>query len=441
MGALYGCVRGVGAVPLASAAVIVAERDGAVHQAQADARGCYEIAGLPAGRYVPIVSAPGYDAAAIRPWGLPARIGAGDRTQLDAALVPLSLPAVRPGLMLQISAPVTLTWALPQPGMAVRRQLSYDSGGRPNQLTYLYTPVAAGDAPLPTLLAVYPGAADTWEGVSIPLAAAGYAVVAVGPAYALDLEDDIAELQRLVAFARAGALPGADGERMALLGGSYSSLHVQALLERDSGFRGVVLLGGISDIFDMRRRFEHGSFIPPFGLDQALIALGTPDISPERPWRYSSRFHLRRGLPPMLLMHSRNDEIVPFQQSEQLAADLARLGVPHEAHFFDGLSHYLLADQPSAELTSLYDLTLAFLRRTLLVRFQRDHDYTVFGSFAPVRYRARSAMMLLERAGNSPHYVQERLYGNAHRLDSCFILCLCTDRPDDRGHRLDRPEG
>ncbi len=273
--------------------------------------------------------------------------------------------------------------------MAVRRQLSYDSGGRPNQLTYLYTPVAAGDAPLPTLLAVYPGAADTWEGVSIPLAAAGYAVVAVGPAYALDLEDDIAELQRLVAFARAGALPGADGERMALLGGSYSSLHVQALLERDSGFRGVVLLGGISDIFDMRRRFEHGSFIPPFGLDQALIALGTPDISPERPWR----------------------------------------------------SHYLLADQPSAELTSLYDLTLAFLRRTLLVRFQRDHDYTVFGSFAPVRYRARSAMMLLERAGNSPHYVQERLYGNAHRLDSCFILCLCTDRPDDRGHRLDRPEG
>jgi hypothetical protein len=202
----------------------------------------------------------------------------------------------------QAANTVTLTWALPQPSLAVRRQLSYDSGGRPNQLTYLYTPVAAGAAPLPTLLAVYPGAADTWEGVSIPLAAAGYAVVAVGPAYALDLEDDIAELQRLVAFARAGALPGADGARMALLGGSYSSLHVQALLERDSGFRGVVLLGGISDIFDMRRRFEHGSFVPPFGLDQALIALGTPDISPERPWRYSSRFHLRRGLPPMLLM-------------------------------------------------------------------------------------------------------------------------------------------
>ena len=364
-GTLYGCVRGQGGEPLPGATVIAAERDGTVHQAAAGEDGCYELAGLPAGRYVPIVSAPGYDDAAIRHWGLPARVGAGERQLLDATLVPLSLPAVRPGAALRVGAPITLTWKLPRPGTAVRRQISYDSGGRPNQLTYLYTPVDASGEPLPTLLAVYPGPADTWEGVSIPLAAAGYAVLAVGPAYALDLEDDIAELQRLVAFARAGALPRVDSRRMALLGGSYSSLHVQALLERDEGFRGAVLLGGISDVFDMRRRFERGSFIPPFGLDQALVALGTPNISPERYWRYSSRYHLRRSLPPMLLMHSRNDEVVPFQQSEQLAADLTRLGVPHEAYFFDGMSHYLLADQPSEELTKLYDMTLAFLRRTL----------------------------------------------------------------------------
>jgi hypothetical protein len=364
-GALYGCVRSVGGQALPRATVSVAEPDGALHQAMADRNGCYELASLPAGRYVPIASAAGYDDAAIRSWGLPVGVGVGERTRLDAVLAPLSLPAVQPGARLQIGEPITLTWALPQPGTAVRRQLSYDSGGRPNQLTYLYTPVGAGAAPLPTLLAVYPGQADTWEGVSIPLAAAGYAVIAVGPAYALDLANDIAELQRLAAFARAGALPGVDARRMAVLGGSYSSLHVQALLERDAGFRAVLLLGGISDIFDMRRRFEQGSFIPPFGLDQALIALGTPNSSPERYWRYSSRFHLRRGLPPMLLMHSRNDEIVPFQQSEQLAADLTRLDVPHEAYFFDGLSHYLLADRPSAELTNLYDITLAFLRHSV----------------------------------------------------------------------------
>src|SRR3954469_1282018 len=85
-GALHGCVHGAGAVPLADADVIVAERDGTLHQAQANANGCYQIIGLPAGRYVPIVSAAGYDPAAIRSWGLPTWIGAGDNTQLDATL-------------------------------------------------------------------------------------------------------------------------------------------------------------------------------------------------------------------------------------------------------------------------------------------------------------------------------------------------------------------
>jgi acetyl esterase/lipase len=366
---LHGCLHETGGAALPGAIVLLSERDGAVHHGITDAAGCYTIPGIPAGTYVPIASAPGYEDAALRQWGLPLRISAGDSKRMDASLARFAPPAFRPAAQLRIGAAVTLTWELPHPSLALRRQISYDSGGQPNQLTYLYTPAEhAGPAssPLyPTLLAVYPGPADTWEGVSIPLAAAGYTVVAVGPAYALDLEDDIAELQRLVALIRAGALPGADGRRVTLLGGSYSSLHVQRLLERDTGFRSVVLLGGVSDAFDLRQRFEQGSFFPPFGLDQALIALGTPNTSPERYWRYSSRYHLRRDLPPILLMHSRSDEVVPFQQSQALAADLSSLGVPYEAHFFDGMSHYLLANRPSQDLTTLFDITTGFLRRTL----------------------------------------------------------------------------
>lgn len=365
VGGLRGCVSGEGGVPLPGASVLLAERDGTVHQAAADASGCYQIDGVPAGIYAPIASAPGYDDAAIRPWGLPLRIGAGDQQKLDITLAPLSLPTVQPGRSLRIGMVETVSWPLPQPSQALRRKLDYDSGGRPNQLTYFYTPVVTETRPLPTILAVYPGPADSWEGVSIELAASGYAVIAVGPVYALDLEDDVAELQRLVAFARAGALPNADARRMAVLGGSYSSLHVQRLLERDAGFRCVILLGAISDGFDLRRRFEEGSFRPPFGLDQAIIALGAPNTSPERYWRYSARYHLRPDLPPILLMHSRNDEVVPFQQTERLAADLDRLGVAYEAHFFDGMSHYLLADRPSADLTTLYAITTDFLRRRL----------------------------------------------------------------------------
>ncbi len=364
-GALRGCVVSNTGEPLPGATVLVSEHDGVTHSAAADATGCYQIAGIPAGRYVPVAGAAGHPDTAVRSWGQPLSIDADATRMLDMTLPPNSLPAVAPGTNLRISEPITLTWALPTPGEAVRRELHFNSGGKPNQLTYLYSPVTGSDL-LPTLLAVYPGPADTWEGVSIPLAAAGYTVIAVGPAYSLELDNDIDELQRLVNFARAGKLPRADGQRMAVLGGSYSSLHVMAMLRRDVGFRGAVLLGPPTDLFDLRRRFEEGSFFPPFGLDQVLIALGTPDTQPERYWRFSARYHVRRDMPPLLLMHSRNDEVVPFQQSELLAEELDAVGVEYEAHFFDGMSHYLLADRPSEDLDRLYNITLDFLERTLI---------------------------------------------------------------------------
>lgn len=362
-GELYGCVRNEQGQPIPRASVLLSERDGTVHQTTASADGCYRISAVPAGRYVPLANATGHAAVAMQPWNLPVNIRADQRQQLDFTLPPVSLPLVQPGTNLQLSDAVTRTWDLPQPGMALRRQITYDSGGRPNQPTFLYTPITSTQR-LPTLLTIYPGPAESWEGVSIPLAAAGYAVIAIGPAYTMELEADIDELQRLVAFTRAGQLPGADGQRIAVLGGSYSGLHVFRLIQRDNGFRGALLLGPPSDLFDLRRRFEAGSFFPPFGLDQALIALGRPNIATERYWRYSPIYHLRPDLPPLAILHSRDDEVVPFQQSEMLVAALARQGPAYEAHFFDGMSHYLLADRASPELTQLYNITLDFLQRT-----------------------------------------------------------------------------
>ncbi|MDQ3702604.1 MAG: prolyl oligopeptidase family serine peptidase, partial [Chloroflexota bacterium] len=218
----------------------------------------------------------------------------------------------------------------------------------------------------PLLLSVYPGPADGWECASLPLAAAGYAVLAVGPAYGFELEGDVDELARLLEFARAGAFPGVDGTRVAVLGGSYSALHVQRLLRRreDAGLvRAVVLVGAPSDLFDVRRRFAAGTFVPPFGLDQALIALGFPDREPLRYWRYSGAFHVRPDLPPTALVHSRRDEVVPFQQSEALARRLAEAGAPHELHVFEAASHYLLSED--ADSRAIYDLTVGFLARHL----------------------------------------------------------------------------
>lgn len=361
---LRGCVSNGTGEAVAGAIVLVAEGDGTTHTATTDTTGCYHITNIPANGYVPVATAAGYTNVAIRPWGLPIALRAGEEHRLNITFPPVSMPGVAAVTELQFGNPVTLTWPLPQPGSAVRRALTYRSNGQPNPSTFLYAPLTHTEQ-LPALLAIYPGPVERWEGVSIPLAAAGYMVIALGPAYALDLNADVEVLQQLVALTRAGKVPGADGRRIIVLGGSYSSLHAQELLRRDVSFRGAVLLGPPTDLFDLRRRFEEGSFFPPFGLDQALIALGTPDTSPERYWQYSMRYHVYPGLPPLLLMHSRSDEVVPFQQSELLAAALEHAGVDYEAHFFSGMSHYLLADRPSADLDTLYTITLDFLKRRM----------------------------------------------------------------------------
>ena len=441
-GTLRGTVRGAGARPIAGARVLLTRWDGTTYGAVSGAEGDYAIHGVPAGRLAGVAGAPGHGDAILgsgwqhyptATWWWQGRrvvVAAGAETRIDTILPADPGPRrVAPGAGLRLGAPETVACRAPIDSQAVRRQMTFDSGGRPNQVTLLYTPLhltpgpspaaapltpnpapsrgegngspppratapplplgsaqstianrgtrASGSSQMgdwgpggegvPTLLTVYPGPADGWECASVPLAAAGYAVVAAGPAYSFDLERDVDELVRLLDFARAGRLAGADGSRVAALGGSYSALHVLRLLQREApagrGVAAAVLLGAPADLFDMRRRFEQGTFIPPFGLDQALVALGFPDREPLRYWRYSGAYHVRRELPPTVLIHSRSDAVVPYQQSELLAGALAQAGVWHRLHLFEGASHYLLSEE--GETLAIYQITLDFLAERL----------------------------------------------------------------------------
>ncbi len=361
-GAVQGCIRTHTGNPAAAALILIAERDGTTHSTTSDADGCYQLDNLPARRAVPMIAtATGTVHAA------PAvQVQANATTTHHIALPVEELRSGVSGANLRLGAPVTLAHPLPQPSSAVEQQLWFDAAAKPYSDIFFYTPITVTAASrLPVLLIVYPGPAAAWRGVSIPLAAAGYTVIGVGPEYALDLAADIDILQTLVQFVRAGWLPYADPRQIVLMGGSYSSLHVFGLLQRDTGFQGAVLLGPPTDLFELRRQFEAGDFFPPFGLDRALIALGFPDTQPQRFFTYSPRFHVRPHLPPILLLHSRTDEVVPFAQSELLAAELARQNVPHQAVFFDDLSHYLRADQPSPDLDLMYRILLDFLAEVI----------------------------------------------------------------------------
>lgn len=368
-GTIAGTVRDMSGNVVPFARVLVAQRDGTPWSAEADAAGRYRIVNVPAGRYVPVAGAAGHDDVAVRRAGLfRITVGADRQTLLDPVLpvqTPRSLAVPRD---FRLDPVQTLRVEAPLPATAEERQIHYTVGSKPNQTAFYYTPVG-GPPTLPVLLAIYPGPADTWKQVSLALAQAGYAVIAVGPAYALDLEPDVDDLLRLIAELEQGAFPRADARRLAALGGSYSSLHVFRLLERDQAdLRAILLLGPPTDLFELRRQFVAGSFFPPFGLDRALIALGFPDRNPEPYWRYSARYHARSLNVPVMLIHSKIDEVVPFTQSQLLSAELDRLGKPHELHILEGMGHYLLEPKRTPAIDDLFRTTIEFFARELAAR-------------------------------------------------------------------------
>lgn len=367
-GTLRGTVQDEQGQPLAGAWVLVSRYDGTTYRARSDAQGQYVISEIPADTYRPVANAPGYESVQLgEGWGQ-VRVKAGQETVIDGVLPLETLAPVTPGRDFALSEPQDLHCKRPIDSHGTRRQLHFTNEGQPNQLSFYYTPLTATTtSPLPTLLAIYPGPADEWECVSLPLTAAGYAVIATGPAYSFDLEADLAELERILTFARENKFPRADGRHIALLGGSYSSLHVQRLLQRGQKVQAALLMGPPTDLFDMRRRLEDGTFIPPFGLDQAFYALGLPSQEPLRYLRYSGAYHIRPDFPPIAILHSTTDEVVPYQQSELLVQQLEAAGVPHEIYFFEGGGHYLLADasREDSDALAMYEITLEFLGKYL----------------------------------------------------------------------------
>lgn len=359
-GEVSGRICSQAGLPLVHAVVTVAEWDGRVHSSRTDAQGFYAISGIPAGTYRIAAAAPGFVSAQTE--GILPGITIGPERPAQASFK-LKPESGRPGLALgplSIRAVETLRCTSPVAGAAVRAVLQFSSTDRSTPVFY-YRPLRSETSPLPVLFAVYPGPVDTWECVSIGLTQAGYAVLAVGPEYRLELADDVDWLAGLLKMVRRGELPEADTERIAALGGSYSALLLELLMLRDTDLSAVVLLGPPADMFDFRRRFERENFLPPFGLDRALVALGAPNRDPLRYLRCSAAYHVRAGLPPTLLFHSYQDEIVPYQQSRLLADSLHAAGVATELHLFDGASHYLLADDAAAQV--IYHDTIDFLSR------------------------------------------------------------------------------
>ncbi|MCB0195836.1 MAG: carboxypeptidase regulatory-like domain-containing protein [Anaerolineae bacterium] len=365
-GSLQGTVTNTRGAAIEGVWVIVPQWDGTTYIGRTDADGRYTIEHIPIGTYHPVATAPGYQSVRLGGYWNRVTINPNATTIANTDLTPEPARSVTPGTHFALAEPKTVQCDIPPfETTAIQRQIHFLSDDEPNQLSFYYPPPDTAPNPAPLLLVIYPGPADGWVCASLSLVKAGYAVIAAGPAYTFDLEADLDELERLLTFVREGQFPGSDGRRIAIMGGSYSSLHVQRLLQRGQQVDAALLLGPPTDLFDMRRRQEDGSFVPPFGLDQAFIAMGFPHQDPLLYLKYSGAYHVRADFPPLAILHSRGDDTVPYQQSERLAANMEAVGAPYELHLFEG-GHYLIAEQADADSQAIYDTTLEFLAKHLM---------------------------------------------------------------------------
>ncbi len=359
-GVLQGTVQNSQGQPIGQARVLVSAPDGTTYSTWSDETGQYTIKDIPPASYWPVVGAPGYESVQLGGQFKAVTIRQNAIHQLDITLSPSTPRSIAPGKNFSLAEAETRHCTLPIKSEAIRRQIHFDNPAQPNQISFYYTPISATvTSQYPLLLTIYPGPADSWDCASTPLAAAGYAVIATGPAYSFELEEDLDELERLIQFAANNLFPGSHPDQVAVLGGSYSSLHVQRLLQRGLAVDAAILLGPPTDMFDMRRRLENGTYTPPFGLDQAMVAVGLPSQEPLRYWLYSGAYHVDGNLPPLAILHSRDDDVVPFEQSELLADNLEQVGAPYEMHLFDGAGHYLLEEGAA----QVYEIALDFLAR------------------------------------------------------------------------------
>jgi hypothetical protein len=370
-GSLSGAVQDAGGRPVAGAVVLVASPLGHTYTALSDPDGRYRIAGVPPGRYVPVAGKRGYDDALPQTCfaGLCKKQTTTLRSGVELQGVGLILPpAAPPEILLNDSLVISPTMEVevgaPFPSRSLRAHFSFERAGLRVNDCWLYEPLE-GEGPFPAMLLVLPGPVKNWEIVPVPFAAEGFSVVACYPLRGIDIDADAADLLTALAYLRQGHIPSrVDRDRLVLVGASFTSLHAWRILGMTDEFDTTLVLGGMADGFAFRHDVETGTAHtrPPF--DQVLMALGFPNRSPELYFKYSAVYHLE-GLPPLCLLHGMDDELSPFSQAVELAAELEQRGMPYEFYAYEGLKHYFSTSADNATTQQMFQDSLGCLGRWL----------------------------------------------------------------------------
>ncbi len=242
-------------------------------------------------------------------------------------------------------------------------------------------PAASPEAPAPLVVFVHGGPLGSWNSWHWRwnpqiLVERGFAVLLPDPALSTGYGQ--AMLDRgwgqwggtpytdvMAALDAALDRPDIDGERVALMGGSFGGYMANWVAGHTDRFRCIVTHASLWELLGFHGTTDHG---PAWEHE-----MGDPYADPSAYLRNSPRAHLeamaRMGT-PMLVIHGEKDHRVPISEALILWTDMRRLGIPGRFLAFPDENHWVLKPQ-NARLW--YGTVLSFLDEHLRgIPFQRD---------------------------------------------------------------------
>ncbi|NWJ44643.1 MAG: carboxypeptidase regulatory-like domain-containing protein [Chloroflexi bacterium] len=389
-GALTGLITDLQGKPIEGANVVLTDAAGFTFTTASGADGRYNLPGVQAGNYLPMVARAGYlDAVSTSNspfghWRMVATVRWNAITSnVDFVMQPREEYRIQPGNSLKLEDSTETYRDNPVPSPALRRIFSFENNGL-TKSGIVYEPMPdKGAGPFPILLIVYPGAANAWEGVSIPLAAQGFVVIAYQPELfgehperGLNLRGDVNDMLQIYNYAKAGQFSTkGDPQRVVITGGSVSTVYTYLLLREiensapaeKAAVKGAIKYGGLADLYRYHYDWDRGAlYIDPGiqDLESLLIAFGRPDLRPEIYMLFSPVYHLQQGsLPPLLVVHTSKDTIVPVIQTEILAQIMEKLNVQHKLLIYKDIEHYLDTSKRDPAQLDMLNQTIDFLKQ------------------------------------------------------------------------------
>jgi acetyl esterase/lipase len=260
------------------------------------------------------------------------------------------------------SAPKPYT---PPAGIRMEKDISYIPNGDEAQRLDIYVPEKAADKPLPLIVHIHGGG---WRGGSkypCPVAGMvlkGYAVASVEYRFSQKavFPAQIQDCQAAIRWLRAHSKKyNFDAARVGVVGASAGG-HLSALVGTSGGKKAFAPIGGnedqsdqvqaVCDIYgpadfttvvrqagedkNVKNIFEFNSPTDPYS---SLI--GTKLDDPAKSEAVSPVHYVSKDSPPFLILHGTHDALVPYAQSEQLAAALKEKGVPVWLQKLPGSGH------------------------------------------------------------------------------------------------------